>query len=165
MTEVPGASAPPGWLKPANRVIVALQRLGLVIGTMRLLSVRGRKSGKLRTTPVSPLVVGGRRHIVGSQGADWVENARKAGWGILAQGRRTERIALVELPSEERAPVLRAFPREVPHGVQFFVRMGIVESADPEAFAAAAARLAVFRIEDQHGGASQLSLVSAPRSS
>ena len=45
----------PRWLKLANPVIVALQRRGVVIGTMRLLSVPGRKSGQLRTTPVSPL--------------------------------------------------------------------------------------------------------------
>ena len=95
---------PPRWPKPANRVIVALQRLGLAIGTMRLLSFPGRKSGKLRTTPVSPLTVDGRRYIVGGfQQADWVKNARAAGWGILARGRREERVTLVELPPEERA--------------------------------------------------------------
>jgi hypothetical protein len=51
----------PRWLKPANHVIITLQHLGLAIGTMRLLSVPGRKSGKLHTTPVSPLTVDGRR--------------------------------------------------------------------------------------------------------
>ena len=51
----------PRWLELANPLIVALQRRGVVIGTMRLLSVSGRKSGKLRTTPVSPLMVEGER--------------------------------------------------------------------------------------------------------
>jgi hypothetical protein len=51
----------PGWLKLANPVIVALQRRGVVIGTMRLLAVPGRTSGQLRTTPVSPLMVEGER--------------------------------------------------------------------------------------------------------
>jgi len=137
----------PRWLMRANRVIVALQRLGVAIGTMRLLSVPGRKSGRLRTTPVSPLTKGGKRYIVGVQGADWVENARAAGWGILARGRKEERVTLVELPPEERAPILERFPREVPHGVAFFVRAGIVESADPEAFVAAAPRCAVSRAD------------------
>src|SRR3712207_1162609 len=90
----------PRWLGPANRVIVALQRRGLAIGTMRLLSVPGRRSGRLRTTPVSPLSVDGRRYIVaGLEGADWVENARAAGWGVLVRGREEERVGLVELPS------------------------------------------------------------------
>ena len=72
----------PRWLNLANPVIVALQRRGVVIGTMRLLSVPGRKSGKLRTTPVSPLKVTGERYIIaGLEEADWVKNARVAGVG------------------------------------------------------------------------------------
>jgi hypothetical protein len=62
-------------------VVISLQRLGLAIGTMRLLSVPGRRSGELRTTPVSPLTMSGLRYVVGLQDADWVKNARTAGWG------------------------------------------------------------------------------------
>ena len=54
----------PRWLKLANPVIAALQRRGVVIGTIRLLSVPGRKSGKLRMSPVSPLMVEGERYII-----------------------------------------------------------------------------------------------------
>jgi hypothetical protein len=148
----------PRWLKPANRVIVALQRLGLAIGTMRVLAVPGRKSGKLRTTPVSPLTVDGRRYVIGGlDQADWVKNARVAGWGVLAKGRARERVALVELPVEERAPILRAFPRLVPHGVQFFQRLyGLPRdpAALPDAFAALAPTCPVFRIEPLQTGVS-----------
>jgi F420H(2)-dependent quinone reductase len=137
----------PRWLKVANPVIVALQRRGLVLGTMRLLSVPGRKSGAMRTTPVSPLTLDGKRYIVaGMEEADWVKNARRAGWGVLARGREEERVDLVELPAEERAPVLRAFPREVPHGIQFFQHLYGV-SGEPEEFAALAPRCPVFRVE------------------
>src|ERR671910_280662 len=102
----------PRWLNLANPVIVALQRRGVVIGTMRLLSVPGRKSGKLRTTPVSPLTVGGNRYIVaGLEEADWVKNVRASEWAILARGRKQERVTLVELSPDQRAPILRAFPR------------------------------------------------------
>ena len=137
----------PGWLKPANRLIIALQRLGLPIGTMHLISVPGRKSGKMRTTPVSPLPVDGQRYIIGGlERADWVKNARAAGWGILSRGRKEERVRLVELPVEERTSILREFPRKVPHGVQFFRQVyGI--SGDPEEFAGLAPRCPVFRIE------------------
>ena len=55
----------PRWLKLANRVIIALQRFGLAIGTMHVLSVLGRSSGRLRSTPVSPLTVNGQRYIIG----------------------------------------------------------------------------------------------------
>ena len=138
----------PRWLKLANPVIVVLQRRGVVIGTMRLLSVPGRRSEQLRTTPVSPLKVAGERYIIaGLEGADWVKNARVAGWGFLARGREQERVNLVELPLQERAPVLREFPRKVPHGVQFFrQRYGI--SGTPEEFEVLASRCPVFRVEE-----------------
>lgn len=142
------AAGLPRWLGPANRVIVALQRRGLVIGTMRLLSVPGRKSGRLRTTPVSPMSLDGRRYIVaGLEGADWVKNARSSGWGVLARGREEERVRLVELPVAERAAVLRAFPDRVPGGIPFFRQLyGI--SGTPEEFAALAPRCPVFRVEE-----------------
>ncbi len=141
----------PKWLKPFNRVIMALQRLGLAIGTMRVLAVPGRKSGQLRSTPVSPLTVDGQRYIIGGLAeADWVKNARAAGWGILAHGRRQEQVALVELSVEERGPILRAFPSKVPHGVQFFQQLYQLPkdgAALPEAFAALASHCPVFRVE------------------
>jgi deazaflavin-dependent oxidoreductase (nitroreductase family) len=141
----------PGWLKPANRLIIALPRFGLPIGTMHLISVPGRKSSKMRTTPVSPLTVDGQRYIVGGlEAADWVKNARAAGWGILARGRKEERVRLVELPVEERASILREFPRKVPHGVQFFGQLYGISGA-PEEFASLAPRCPVFRIERIEG--------------
>jgi F420H(2)-dependent quinone reductase len=141
----------PRWLGPANRVIIALQHRGVVIGTMRLLSVPGRKSGKMRTTPVSPLTVEGRRYVVGGlESSDWVKNARAAGWGILARGRNEEKVFLVELPVEERASILREFPRKVPHGVQFFHQVYGV-SGDPEEFAALAPHCPVLRVEEARG--------------
>jgi hypothetical protein len=138
----------PRWLKLANPLIVALQHRGVVIGTMRLLSVPGRKSGQLRTTPVSPLMVEGERYIIaGLEDGDWVKNARVAGWGILARGRDRERVNLVELPLQERGPVLREFPRKVPRGVQFFRQLyGI--SGTPEEFEALAPRCPVFKVEE-----------------
>jgi deazaflavin-dependent oxidoreductase (nitroreductase family) len=138
----------PRWLKLANPVIVALQRRGVVIGTMRLLSVPGRKSGKLRTTPVSPLTVEGERYIIaGLEEADWVKNVRSAGWGVLARGRDQERVDLVELPPQERGPVLREFPHEVPRGVQYFRQLYGIDGTSEE-FEALSSCCPVFRVEE-----------------
>ena len=141
----------PGWLKPMNRLMMALTNMGLALGPMRVLTVPGRKSGAMRSTPVSTLTVDGQRYIVGGlAGADWVKNAQAAGWGLLAQGRKKERVRLIELPVEERAPVLRAFPRLVPGGVQFFHRIYELPKDPvllPEAFAGLAEKCPVFRIE------------------
>jgi hypothetical protein len=135
----------PWWLKPANRIIIALYRLGWAFGTWYVLSVPGRKTGKLRSTPVSLLTVDGRRYIVTGFETNWVKNARAAGWGFLTRGGKKERIALVELPVEERPPILREFPRQVPHGMQFFERLLGLPN-DPEAFAEAAQRCPVFSV-------------------
>jgi deazaflavin-dependent oxidoreductase (nitroreductase family) len=115
---------------------------------MHLLTVRGRRSGQPRTTPVSPLTVAGHRYVIGGYArGDWVRNARAAGEGVLARGRRAERVRLVDLPERERRPVLRAFPAQVPHGVSMFVKAGVVTEPTPDGFEAAAPRVAVFRIE------------------
>ncbi|GLY63838.1 nitroreductase family deazaflavin-dependent oxidoreductase [Amycolatopsis taiwanensis] len=147
MTTKPAKDFPPRSLKIVNRVIVGLHRLGLAL-PMPTLTVRGRKSGKPRSTPVVPYKVDGRRYVVGSDsGADWVRNARAAGEGVLTRGRRGERVRLVSLPEAERGAILREFPVKVPNGVAMFVKTGIVEDASPDAFEAAAPRCAVFRIE------------------
>ena len=137
----------PWWLKPANRIIIALYRLGWAFGTWYVLSVPGRKTGKLRSTPVSMLVVDGRRYIVTGFETNWVKNARAAGWGFLTRGGKKERVALVELPVEERPPILREFPRQVPHGVEYFERLLGLPN-DPEAFAEAAPHCPVFRVDN-----------------
>jgi hypothetical protein len=141
----------PRWLKPANRLVMALQRLGLPLGTIHVLSVPGRRSGKMRTTPVSLMTVDGTRYIIGGMAeADWVKNAQAARWGVLAYGRKKERVALVELPLEERPVILREFPRLVPHGVPYFQRVyGLPKDPAmlPDAFARLAPNSAVFRVE------------------
>jgi len=61
-------------------------------------------------------------------------------------GRTEEHVALVEIPVDERAPILREFPRLIPQGVPFFTRLYGV-AADPEAFAELATKCPVFRVE------------------
>ena len=137
----------PSWLKRFNRLVMSLQRAGLAVGSMHVLSVSGRHSGILRSTPVSLLTIEDRRYIVaGLDDADWVLNARAAGRGMLRRGRTEEHVSLIELPVEDRASILREFPRLIPQGVPFFTRLYGV-GADPEAFAALASTCPVFRVE------------------
>src|SRR5690349_5531835 len=97
MSSVTARGTLPRWLKPANRLVKSLQRLGVPTGTIHVLSVPGRISGNMRSTPVSALTIGGTRYIVGGMAdADWVRNVRAARWGILAHGRRRERVTLIE---------------------------------------------------------------------
>lgn len=136
----------PKWLKFANRAIIALNRLGVSFGTWYILSIPGRKTGKIRSTPISVLHVNGQRYVVTGFETHWVKNARKEGHGMLARGRKKEQVVLVELPFEERPPILREFPRQIPHGVPFFEKLLNIPG-DPEALAAAAQRCPVFRLD------------------
>ena len=136
----------PKWLKFANRLIIAFNRLGMSFGTWYILSIPGRKTGKMRSTPVSVLHVNGQRYVVTGLETQWVKNARKVGRGMLARGRKQEQVVLVELPVEERPPILREFPRQVPHGVPFFEKLLNIPG-DPEALAEAAPRCPVFRLD------------------
>ena len=140
----------PGWLPIVNRAVRALQRIGLRLGTIHVLTVPGRVSGAPRPTPVSPLTVDGRRYVIaGLPHGDWARNVRAAGEGELAYGRRRRRVTLTEVtdPGLRRA-VVRAFPTEVPHGVPFFVRLGLVKAGDPDEFAGIADRVAVFELRE-----------------
>lgn len=134
------ARLPPRW---TIRLNILMLRLGVPIGSQWELSVIGRRSQALRHTPVSIVQIAAERYIVAALSeVDWVKNARAAGTGTLSRGRRRERVRIVELPIEERGPVLREFLRQVPAGVKFF---GV--SPDPDVLAAAAAQYPVFRLE------------------
>jgi deazaflavin-dependent oxidoreductase (nitroreductase family) len=138
----------PRWLGPASRVNTWLLRRGLRIGTQHILSVPGRKTGLMRSTPVSLVIVDGSRYIVSGEGLAWVANVRAAGWGTIERARRSERVALTELPAADRGPILRAFWHQVPHGRQFIARFfGLAPDATADDFEAAAPRCPVFRID------------------
>ncbi|WP_245552466.1 nitroreductase/quinone reductase family protein [Nocardia aobensis] len=115
---------------------------------MHLLTVAGRKSGRPRTTPVAPIRVNGHRYLTQAYpNSEWVKNARASGYAVLARGRRTEKVELVELPESERGSILREVPLQNPRGARAFIRNSLVESDSPDGFAAAASRCSVFRID------------------
>jgi len=139
---------PPAWFKAINKVQIAMQKLGIATGPVRVLTVPGRKSGAPRNTPVAPFALHEALYVVGGfPNADWVLNARAAGVGTVAQGRKSQRVNFVELAEEQARPVLRAFPEKVPIGVGFFRRAGLVKQGTADEFEALAGRFAVFRLD------------------
>ncbi|WP_232662347.1 nitroreductase/quinone reductase family protein [Pseudonocardia sp. TRM90224] len=138
----------PGWLKPMNKFVRVLAWLNLPLGSIHVLTVPGRTSGKPRTTPISPMTFAGRRYLVAAlSDGDWARNVRAAGRGVLARGHRKRSVELPEVtdPAQRRA-VVAAFPTEVPTGIPFFQRLGMVKDGTPEEFAAIADDVAVFEI-------------------
>ena len=139
---------PPRWLKPMNKLNMAVQKLGIPTGPVMVLTVPGRKSGQPRRTPMTPFELNGRLYtVVGYPGADWAKNARAAGAGTLTRGRKSRRVNIIELTPDDARPVLRAFPTEVPVGVGFYKRSGLVRQGSPDEFEALAGRCPVFRLD------------------
>ena len=95
-----------------NRIVAFFTRLGLSVYGSRVLAVRGRTTGEWRTTPVNLLSHERERYLVAPRGVtQWVRNIRASGEGELRLGRRRERIRVVEVPDEEKPPILRAYLR------------------------------------------------------
>jgi deazaflavin-dependent oxidoreductase (nitroreductase family) len=104
----------PGWFTKHvfNRIVAALTRLGIAVAGSRVLEVRGRSSGEWRRTPVNPLSFEGSRYLVAPRGnTQWVKNLRASGEGRLVVGRRSEPFSAVEVPDQEKVPLLREYLR------------------------------------------------------
>ena len=69
---------------------------------------------------------------------------REAGGGLVGSAADEKVAELVDSTLKEQ--VMRAYPREVPRGAPMFAQLGIASGPDPDAFAAAASRVAVFEI-------------------
>jgi deazaflavin-dependent oxidoreductase (nitroreductase family) len=131
-----------------NKLLMAVQKLGVPTGPAMVLTVPGRKSGKPRSSPMTPFQVDGDLYVVaGYPGADWAANARAAGTGTLSKGRRSRPVRIVELTAAQARPILRVYPSEVPVGVSFAKSSGMVLDGTPDEFEALAGRIAVFRFD------------------
>ena len=135
----------PRWLALVNPLNRWLLGHGIGPPAQRLLSITGRRTGQVRTTPVALVALDGHRYLVaGFAGSDWVSNARAAGRGQLRRGRAVEDVTLTELTVADRGPVLRAFAREVRGGRPF---LGVSAPAPDTAFRDAATAHPVFRVD------------------
>ena len=136
--------------KGFNSVILTLQRLGIAFGPMRVLTVAGRKSGVPRATPVAVQDLGGKEYVWQAfPNAAWVANVRAADTVDLAHGRRHRTVRFVEVPVSERGQLLLDLAGQMAkvHRDRM-VTNGLAADNTPEAIAAAADRIAVFRVED-----------------
>jgi deazaflavin-dependent oxidoreductase (nitroreductase family) len=97
-----------------NAVFRLLTRLGLGASYRHILTVPGRKSGRLYSTPVDVIEQGSDRWLVAGYGpASWVRNVRAAGQVTLSRGGHSERFKVVEAGGEEAVPVLRKYIAEI----------------------------------------------------
>ena len=120
--------------------------LGLSSREMAVLEVRGRASGRPRSTPVVIATVDGKRYLVSmlGPGSDWVKNLEAArGDAVLRQGRGRP-VHLVGVPPAEKAPILREYVRVATSGRQHFP---VAVGAPLAEFQTIAERYPVYRID------------------
>jgi Lon protease-like protein len=112
------------------------------------LEVRDRESGRIRADAVVVATVAGHRYIVSMFGtiSDWVQNLEAAHGDAVITHRGSQRVRLVLVPPEERAPILQEYVRVASSGRKHFP---LAVGASLAEFAAIATQYPVYRIEVQ----------------
>src|ERR1700722_14608365 len=86
-----------------------------------LLQVRGRKSGKIYSTPIDLLELGGKRFLVAPRGhTQWVRNAEAAGEVTLKKGSKRQKFGLRALSDQEKPEILKAYLDQFRREVQTY---------------------------------------------
>jgi len=145
------ASSSPAFRQPTaierlfNRVFGFLVGMGLGFKHNYLLQVRGRKSGKLYSTPIDLLEIDGRRYLVAPRGqTQWVRNAEAAGEIVLKKGSNLQSFGLRPIANADKPPLLKAYLEKFKAEVQRY--FPIAAGSDVEGFEGIAADYPVFEL-------------------
>jgi deazaflavin-dependent oxidoreductase (nitroreductase family) len=128
-----------------NRAFGFLVGLGIGPKFIYLLEVRGRKTGRIYSTPVNLMEVGGKQILVAPRGrTQWVRNAEAAGEISLKRGAFRQRFGLRAIPDEDKLELLKTYLDRYPGAVQryFPVKAG----SPPDAFRDIAGDYPVFEL-------------------
>ena len=106
-----GSTAPPKlpfYIPLFNHAIRSFLRLGVPLGYVGLLTVKGRKTGKTRRNPVGLFDYNGKDYLFSTFGnVNWVRNVRAAGTATVQKNWTTRKVIPVELSPVETAEVLK----------------------------------------------------------
>ncbi len=131
-----------------NRCFGFLVGLGLGMKHNYLLQVRGRKSGKLYSTPIDLLEIDGKRFLVAPRGrTQWVRNAEAAGEVVLKKGSYRRSFHLRPIADSDKPRYLKAYLDSFKTAVQRY--FPVPAGSDVQAFASVAANYPVFELVDQ----------------
>ena len=119
---------------------------GISLLGSRVLAVRGRKSGEVRTTVVNLFTHEGQQYLLAPRGhTQWVRNLRAAGEGELRLGRRAQQFTAVEIADADKSPLIRLYLRKWAWEVGAFFD-GLTKDSPEADIEAAAPGFPVFRI-------------------
>ena len=128
-----------------NSVFGFLVGHGLGFSYNYLLKVRGRKSGKIYSTPIDLLELNGKRFLVAPRGrTQWVRNAEASGEVTLKKGRVEQRFRLRPLEGEEQLQIIKAYLDSFQREVQRY--FPIPAGSPPEAFRDVASSYPAFEL-------------------
>jgi deazaflavin-dependent oxidoreductase (nitroreductase family) len=131
------------WHRVENAVMSAMVGTGLVPSSY-LLTTKGRKTGQLRSNPVTIVEHDGRRWLVAPYGpVPWVHNARAAGRVGLSRRLVMRHYAIREASAVEAGPVLKRYVAVAVAARKYFAAD---KDAPVERFVAEAARHPVFEL-------------------
>ncbi len=117
-----------------NRVFGFLVGIGLGFSHNYLLQVRGRKSGKIYSTPIDLLEIDGKQFLVAPRGrTQWVRNAEAAGEITLKKGSRRKSYRLRPIPDADKPDILKAYLDAFKREVQTY--FPVPAGSPPQAFA------------------------------
>ena len=140
--------AAPRWVTMFTPIARRLLKAGLPLGFNGLITIRGRKTGLPRTTPIAIIDVAGRRWVWAPWGgSQWVHNLRAAGRATITVRRREEEVLATELDAAQRVAffrdTLRPVAGTIPLGMWFIRTVDGTDLDDP---AGAAEGRAVFEL-------------------
>ena len=120
--------------------------LGILPDILTTLLVKERGSGRLVGHVLAPVVYEGQRYLVSMLGAgsNWVLDQRETGGAAFLKRGRTEPVKLVEVPPEQRAPILKAWCQIATSGRK---HLPVAHDAPIADFEAIAADYPVFRVD------------------
>ncbi len=128
-----------------NRAFGLLVGLGLGLPHNYLVQVRGRKSGKIYSTPIDLLELDGKRYLVAPRGrTQWVRNAEAAGDVTLKRGRVRLHYRIRPIPDAGRPELLKAYLDRFRTTVQRY--FPVPAGSPPQAFVDVASNYPVFEL-------------------
>ena len=136
---------PSGFERFINRIMGMLVGWGLGLSHNYLLQVRGRRTGRIYSTPVNIVDHRGKRFLVAPRGeAQWVRNARASGEVWLKKGATRLHYAVRPLANQEKPEILREYLSRYKATVQRY--FSVAPGATDEAFTAISPDYPVFEL-------------------
>lgn len=141
----------PTFLEPSpverlfNKAFGILVGLGLGLRHNYLLLVRGRKTGRIYSTPVNVLELHGKRFLVGARGrTQWMRNVEVSGELVLRKGWNRQQFRVRIVPDSDKPAILSAYLERFKTTVQRY--FPVSAGANAQAFAEIAAHYPVVEL-------------------